>query len=378
MKIVEVRPWVLDHQLDQPFQSAFSGFTSRTTCLVEIVCDNGLVGWGEALAAPHINAAIIRSMRGLLIGKNPLDIEQHWLTLYNQFRDQGQRGAIITALSGIDVALWDIAGKHFDAPVHRLMGGAWRHRVRAYATGAFRRTSGDRIEYIAEETAGYVAEGFTAVKIKIGFDPKEDIAVCEAVRDAIGPETGFMIDANHGYDAIEAIRVGNAVEECDIDWFEEPVVPEDLESYREIRAGQPIPVAGGETWHTRWGFRDVLTDRAVDIIQPDVCGVGGLKESKKIAAMAETFGVRCVPHVWGTGIAIAAALQFLAVLPPNPPRHESLEPLLEFDRTHNPYRQAILKSPIEQWAGWVRIPDGPGLGIEIDRDAVTEYAIDPA
>ena len=216
------------------------------------------------------------------------------------------------------MALWDIAGKHFDAPVHRLMGGAWRHRVRAYATGAFRRTSGDRIEYIAEETAGYVAEGFTAVKIKIGFDPKEDIAVCEAVRDAIGPETGFMIDANHGYDAIEAIRVGNAVEECDIDWFEEPVVPEDLESYREIRAGQPIPVAGGETWHTRWGFRDVLTDRAVDIIQPDVCGVGGLTESKKIAAMAETFGVRCVPHVWGTGIAIAAALQFLAVLPPHP------------------------------------------------------------
>jgi D-galactarolactone cycloisomerase len=187
-----------------------------------------------------------------------------------------------------------------------------------------------------------------------------------------------MIDANHGYDAIEAVRLGNAVAGLDIGWFEEPVVPDDLSAYHEVRARQPLPVAGGETWYTRWGFRDVLAERAVDIIQPDVCGTGGLSEAKKIADMAQPFGVRCVPHVWGTGIAIAAALQYLAVLPPSPPRHESLQPMLEFDRTDNPYRQAILKRPLEHADGWVTIPDGPGLGIEVDRDVLAEYAIDPA
>ena len=153
-----------------------------------------------------------------------------------------------------------------------------------------------------------------------------------------------MLDANHGYDVSEAIALGRRVADCDIGWFEEPVVPEDLAGYVEVRRGQPIPVAGGETWFTRWNFRDVLTARAVDIIQPDVCAVGGLSEAKKIADMAAAFGVRCVPHVWGTGVGLATALQLLAVLPHNPPRHTPLEPLLEFDRSEHPFRQAVLTS----------------------------------
>jgi D-galactarolactone cycloisomerase len=283
------------------------------------------------------------------------------------------KGLVITALSGIDIALWDLKGRHFGAPVHRLMGGPLRTEVRAYATGTYRKQTGDPFDYIVAEVKGYVAEGFSAVKLKIGFDVEQDAALIRAVRAAIGPDIGLMLDANHGYDAIEAIRLGNLVADQDIGWFEEPVVPDDLDSYVEVRQGQPIPVAGGETEFTRWGFREVLNRRAMDVLQPDTCAAGGLSECKKIADMANAFGVRYVPHVWGTGVGLATALQLLAVLPHNPPRHTPAEPMLEFDRSEHPFRQAVLKTPIEHENGIVKIPDGPGLGIEIDRAALDRF-----
>ena len=375
MKITDVKTHVLNWPLEAPFQSAFSQFDARTHCLVEIQCDNGTVGWGECLGPAMPNAAIVAAMRPLLIGRDPLASDPLWSTLYNQFRDQGQSGLAVTALSGLDVALWDVKGKHFGVPVYTLLGGAHRDRIRAYATGGFRRLTGDRPAYLAEETAGYIADGFDAVKIKIGYDVDEDIAAIRAVRRAIGPDKTLMIDANHGYDVLEAIALGKAAADQDIEWFEEPVVPEDLESYGEVRRGQPIPVAGGETWYTRWTFRRVMGARAVDILQPDVCGVGGLSEAKKIADMAEAFGIRLVPHVWGTAVAIAAALHYLAVLPPTPPRHESREPWLEFDQTENPYRHAVAGNPFRFSGGCVAVPDGPGLGIEIDRDVLREFAV---
>ena len=373
MLITEVNTHELFWKLDEPFQSSFSQFDGRHHLLVEIVCDDGTVGWGECLGPAGPNAAIVASMKGLFIGRNPMESDPIWLTLYNQFRDPGQRGLVVMALSGIDIALWDIKGKALDAPVHTLLGGAYREKVRAYATGGFRKLSGDRPAYIAAETANYVAQGFTGVKIKIGYGVQEDLETIKAVRQAIGPETTFMIDANHGYDALEAIALGNAAAEYDIEWFEEPVVPDDLNSYQEVKARQPIPVAGGETWYTRWGMREVLTSRSVDILQPDVCGVGGLSEAKKIADMAEPFGTRLVPHVWGTAVAIAAGLHFIATLPPTPPRHEAREPWLEFDQTENPFRMAIVKQPFVLENGFVDVPDGPGLGIEIDRAALERF-----
>jgi D-galactarolactone cycloisomerase len=150
-------------------------------------------------------------------------------------------------------------------------------------------------------------------------------------------------------------------------------VPEDLAGYRDVRRGQPIPVAGGETWYTRWAMRAVFERRSVDIVQPDVCGTGGLSEATKIAAMAAAFGIRLVPHVWGTAVAIAAALHYLAVLPPVPPRHEPRAPWLEFDRTDNPFRMAVVTAPITHTDGMVAVPDGPGLGITIDRATLDRY-----
>ncbi len=374
MKITGVKTHILHHQLDAPFQSSFSTFRARRHLLVEIETDTGVIGWGECLGPADINAAVVSAMAPMLIGRPALDIEPIWLSLYNEFRDQGQRGNIHTALSGIDIALWDIAGKHFDAPIHQLMGGAWRLDIPAYATGGFRPEGGDHASACAAEMAAYVAAGFKAVKIKIGYGVESDLATIAAVRTAIGPEIELMIDANHGYDAVDAIEVGRHAAQYNIHWFEEPVVPEALRAYQQVRAEQPIPVAAGETWHGRWAIDEALQQKTVQILQPDVCGVGGLSEARKIITLADIHHVRLVPHVWGTAVALAAGLQFHAILPPAPPSHEQRSPRLEFDQTYNPFRQEIVTKPIAHNNGFVPVPQGPGLGITINRDSLRTYA----
>jgi len=376
MKIAKVTAHVLEARLSEPFAWSFNQTDTRASCLVEITTDDGTVGWGECFGPARLNAAIVRVMAPHLVGKDPHATERHWQHLYNLFRDQGQKGLTVTAISGIDIALWDLKGRLLETPVHVLMGGPLRTSVKAYATGTYRLQAGDPLDYVVKEVQGYVREGFSAVKLKIGFDVGEDERLIRAVREAIGPRIGVMLDANHGFDPIEAIDLGRRVAPLNIGWFEEPVVPDDLDSYIEVRRGQPIPVAGGECEFTRWGFREVLTRRAHDIIQPDTCAAGGLSECKKIADMAVAFGVRYIPHVWGCGVGLATAMQLLAVLPHNPPRHTPNEPLLEFDRSEHPFRQAVLTSPLEHDGGIVRVPEGPGLGIEVDRDAVKRFTVE--
>lgn len=373
MKIVGVETHLLEAPLDVMFESASMRFDKRSHLLVEIICEDGTIGWGECLGPARPNAAIIAAYTPWLIGRDPLETEKIWAVLYNALRDQGQRGLAITALSGIDIALWDIKGQHFGVSVATLLGGRFRESVRAYATGAFKRAGVDRVEDNAAEVAAYRAAGFHAAKIKIGFDVEEDLRVIRAVREAVGGAMRLMVDANHGYDTLEAVRFGRRAAEFDIDWLEEPVIPEQIDAYRAVRAGQPIAVAGGETWHSRFGMREPIETRAVDIIQPDLCGVGGFTEARRIADMAALAGVRLVPHVWGTAVHIAAALQFMAALVPDPVRARPIEPILEFDRTPNPFRQAVLNKPIEHEAGIVAIPNGPGLGIAIDRAALAAF-----
>jgi len=185
----------------------------------------------------------------------------------------------------------------------------------------------------------------------------------------------LMIDANHGYQVDEAIELGKRAYQYGIDWFEEPVVPEWLDAYREVKERQPIPVAGGETWHSRWGMLEPLRQRVVSIIQPDVCGVGGFTEFRRVVDLAQTLGIRVVPHVWGTAVQIAASLQAHATIAPAPVRQQPLDAMFEFDRTENPFRQAVVKKPIEHKNGVIEIPNSPGLGIEINREALEEFAL---
>lgn len=379
MKITRVGTHVLEAKLAEPFAYSRAWYDTRMAMIVEIETDTGLTGWGECYGPAWMTEAVIRNIAPWLIGADPLRTEHIWQEVYARLRDHGQKGLVIQGLSGIDIALWDIKGKHFGAPAHRLMGGPLRTEVQAYATGLYRRRSGDPLTYLPEEAASYVAQGFRAVKLKVGFGIAEDAAVTRAVREAIGPEIGLMVDANHAYDAVAAIRLGRLIEPYDIGWFEEPVPPEDLAGHKAVKAALTIPVAGGECEFTRFGFREVLAQGAMDIIQPDTCAAGGLSECKKIADMAAAFGVRYNPHCWGTGIGLAAALQLMAVLPTHTPISLApAHPIFEFDRTEHPIRQAILREPIEHVGGMVQIPQGPGLGIEIDREALRRFRATPA
>src|SRR5579862_4851717 len=373
MKIRDVRTYVLEAALAEPFAYSQAWYERRGACLVEIVGEDGNSGWGEAFGPPRLTAPIVEFHKPLLVGADALATEAIWQSLYNRLRDHGQKGVAIEALSAVDIALWDLKGRHLGLPVHRLMGGPLRSRVEAYATGFYRKRGGDPLAYLVEEAHQRVAEGISAIKLKLGFGLDADIRLCETVRRAIGEDVGIMVDANHAYDATAAIRLGRAIEPYDIAWFEEPVPPEDHAGYREVKAALNIPIAGGEAEFTRWGLRPLITERLVDILQPDIAAAGGFSETKKIADMASAFGVRVNPHVWGTGVALAASLQLIACLPHNPPGLFPIEPLLEFDQSEHPIRMAVLAQPIVQRDGWVQVPEGPGLGVEIDRAGLQRF-----
>jgi D-galactarolactone cycloisomerase len=373
-RIRAVTPHVLMADLAEPFAYSQAWYRRRGAMLVEITTEDGIVGWGEAFGPPELTAPIVAWLAPLLLGQDALAREALWQALYNRLRDHGQRGLVVEAISAIDIALWDIAGHALGLPVHRLMGGPLRLEVEAYATGFYRRERDDHLAYLTAEAAQRIDEGFRTLKLKTGWGLAEDIALTRAFRAAIGPEIGLLVDCNHAYDAPAAIAFGRAVADCDIGWFEEPVPPEDLDGYVEVKRGQPIPVAGGEASFTRWGFRAMIQRRAADILQPDVAACGGISELKKIADMASAFGVRVNPHVWGTGVALAASLHLLAVLPDNPPGLFPRPPLLELDRSPHPVRDALLEAPLLAERGRMRVPDGPGLGIAVDRAALARFA----
>ena len=375
MKIKEIKTYVLEATLSKPFAYSQGWYERRGALLVEIVGEDGISGWGEAFGPPRLTAPVIDFYAPLLVGADALATDLLWQTLYNRLRDHGQKGLAIEALSAVDIALWDLKGRHLGLPIYRLLGGPLREQVQAYATGFYRKRDGDPLGYLLAEAEERVAAGFSAIKLKLGFGIDDDVRLCQAVRKKIGDGLGIMVDANHAYDAAAAIRLGRRIEELDIGWFEEPVPPEDLGGYQEVKAALAIPIAGGEAEFTRWGFRPLLVERAVDILQPDTCAAGGISECKKIADMANAFGLRVNPHVWGTGVALAASLQLIAALPHNPPALHPIEPLLEFDQSEHPIRMAIIEEPIVQRAGWVEVPNRPGLGIEIDRQAVEKFRI---
>ena len=232
------------------------------------------------------------------------------------------------------------------------------------------------IEESVEEAEKFVAEGFRAIKMKIGLGShKKDIQRVAAVRDAIGPDIRLMVDANHCYSVPNAIRLGRMLEAFDIDWFEEPISPEDVDGYIEVSRALDMAVAGGENDFTRWGFRDKIVRKAMDIVQPDVCAAGGLTECKKIAALASAHGVECVPHAWGSAVGLSATIHFLASLPDQPPCLVPQPVLLEFEQEENPFRDFLAVDPIVQKDGFVPVPQGPGLGIEIDREIIAKYRV---
>ncbi|VFR22054.1 mandelate racemase/muconate lactonizing enzyme family protein [plant metagenome] len=376
--IKKVTCHVVSAPVERPFTSSRGWlYKTRGSCIVEIETQDGVVGWGECYGPSQVARAFIESQYApRLIGRDAFDVEVIWEDLYNRIKDYGNKGMSISALSGIDIALWDIIGKVCGKPVHKLIGGAYRTEVQAYATGLYFIDMDRLIEEAVEEAQGYAAEGFTAVKMKIGLgSPKLDIERVAAVRRAVGDDVRLMVDANHCFTVPQAIRLGRELEQLNVEWFEEPISPEDVDGYVEVTRALDMAVAGGENEFTRWGFRDLVSRKAMDIIQPDVCAAGGISECRKIATLAAAHGVECVPHAWGSAIGLAATLHFLAALPDQPPSYRPMPPLLEFEQCENPFRDFLSAEPIVQTGGVVRIPTGAGLGIEVRREVLDKYRV---
>lgn len=374
MEIASVETFVLRHALEEPIGYSQMWYNARTAMLVRVTADDGTIGWGEAFGPPEPSATIIDTLYApMLIGADPTDTLPLWEHMYARTRDYGQKGFALHALSAVDIALWDLKGKALGVSVSRLLGGRFRARVQAYATGLYFRQREDFTADLVEEARSHAAAGFRAIKLKVGYTPEADIRHARAVREAIGSDVQLMVDANHAYDAAAAIRLGREFEQLDVRWFEEPVIPEDLDGYAAVSQALDMPVAGGEAEWTRYGFRRLFDARGVDIVQPDLTAAGGFTECQRIAALASVYGVRYLPHVWGSAVGLAAGLQFTAALPPATASLFPLEPLFEFDRTPNRFRDELATEPVEAEDGWIAIPDRPGLGVEVDEAILTQY-----
>lgn len=371
MKIAAIETFDLIAPLEHPFGWSQGWLDERSTTLVKVIADDGLVGWGEGAGADLINGLLAP----LLIGQDPMDRTGLWERLFHAlYNGNNAVGLAGSALSALDMALWDLAGKATDLPVYALLGGKVRDKIAVYATGLYY-TEGEFPDRLLDEARGYVAEGFKGMKTKVGgLSIAEDVARVRALRDAIGPDIHLMVDANEAYNATTAIRIGQKLAELDLVWFEEPVNAQDLDAYLEVKAALPMAIAGGENLRTRYEFKPYLTRRAYDIVQPDVMHCGGITEMQRICAMANACGIQVNPHVWGSPVMIAATLHLAATLPPCPPARNALpylqEPVMEFDRTPNTIRQTICAVPFEHEDGFIRVPTRPGLGIEVDEVVV--------
>src|SRR5262249_43331841 len=251
MKIIDVKTYAIQSAIEPPFAFSQGWVRKRSATLAEIVTDEGLSGWGEAfnqgLEPPQISAATIEhALKPLVIGANPLDTEVLWHKMYHATRDYGRKGAVMAAISAIDIGLWDIAGKALRVPVYQLLGGAFRKRVQAYATGFYRLNGPGEAKRLGEEAVAHWGSGLRVMKIKLGFGVADDTAVMEEVRRALGYRgVELTIDTNHAYGVADALRLGRAQESFDLRWYEEPVAPEDYAGYREVRSQLSIPIAGG-------------------------------------------------------------------------------------------------------------------------------------
>src|SRR5512145_1410348 len=380
MKITNVRAHVLRSQLPQPFAFSQGWVSSRGATLVEVETDEGITGWGEALCQglqpPEIaRSTIEHALKHLVIGQDPLQPEVLWHRMYHHTRDYGQKGAVIGAISGIDIALWDIAGKARREPVARLLGGMFRTRIEAYATGFYRIEGQGEAARLAQEAEGHIAKGFRALKIKLGFGIDDDLAVMKELQ-FVSRNREVMIDVNHAYGVADAIRLGRELEAMGwrLRWYEEPVVQEDLDGYAEVRRALATPVAGGENEYTLFGFKELLARRALDVAQPDLCIAGGFTGCRHIVALAHAHGVQVNPHVWASAVGQAASLQLIAAIPPANHALFAKDILLEFDTSSHPFREHLTDMPLRQKQGWVEIPQKPGLGIEVDRRTLEKYS----
>ena len=375
MKISKIIPYVLNEDLEKEFFFSQWEYSNRKICIVKIISDDGIVGWGEAYGPAPVVKESINYIKQNIIGMNPLDSDVIWSTLFRRVHDYGRSGVFVSAISAIDIALWDIKGKYHKLPVSALLGGSYREKIRPYATGLYFSDSKTLTDDLCNEALEYVNEGFKSIKMKVGLNLKDDIANVKAVRNAIGPDIELMIDSNHAYSYDEALKLSKKLEDQDIKWFEEPLSPEFYDQYSDFKSKSLIPVAAGECEYLRYGFQKLLDKNCVDFLQMDICSCGGLTEAKRISALSSTKGVKVIPHTWGSGIAFYTAINFISNLEPIPGRLYNEDAYIEYDRTENKIRENIIKDNIIMKDGYISVNDKPGLGVDVDETYLNEIKI---
>ena len=341
--------------------------------ILRVHTDEGITGIGEAHTSPLILKSIIdapvsqltgQGLRQLLVGRDPLRINELWDLMYRHTSTFGRRGIVIHAMSGIDIALWDILGKVSGLPIHQLLGGAIRDRVRVYASDL---TPEDKALVVPRAKA-LVDQGYTALKFgwgTLGENVREDARWVHELRRGVGPNVALMIDMGVAVPFDDAVWLGKALAEDDVFFLEEPLSPDDLDGFAELVAASPTPIATGEKETTRFGFRDLMERGKLRILQPDIARAGGITETRRIAALAETKNARVIPHCWATDILVSATLHFLAT--------QADAPYQELNVTDNPLRRKLLREPLVPRDGFLAVPQGPGLGVELDEDTLETY-----
>jgi len=387
VKITAVRATWLQARIppERAHVSDFGRNDSFNTCLVEVDTDAGLTGLGEAKVGvgnlgnyAGVVTLIRRDLGPAIVGRDPADITAIWDALYSGSRAHygaregrlfptvGRRGITVAAISGIDIALWDIAGQALGVPVWRLLGGKYRDRVPAYASGGWAPVGG-----IGKQLAQYVERGHRAVKLRVGLQDKnvdDSAARVREVRDTLGPDVGIMVDAHGTWSVRDALRFARKVETYDLGWFEEPVSADNLQGLAEVRRATDIPIATGENEQTRFGFRDLIAAGAVDVLQPDIAIAGGLTECQRIAALATAHELTVAPHLWGGAILFAAGLHLCVATP--------CATTVEFTRGENPLLHDLVEEAFDLEEGYVLAPEKPGLGLTLRRDFVRAITVE--
>lgn len=343
-----------------------------SSVIVRVETDEEIYGYGTVgLGSPAAVPVIKSHLEPLVIGRSPFDVEFLWELMYRSTINIGRKGLVLEAISAIDIALWDIMGKATGQPVYNLLGGKTKDRLRAYVSQNYAQRD---LGAVRAEAQRYVDQGFTALKMRFGYGPGDGASgmaanyeLIKTVRDVIGPDVDLMADAYMGWDVAYAIRMIRRVDELDLRWIEEPVIPDDIEGYARIRSAVSTPISGGEHEFTRWGFRQLLEARAVDVVQPDVNRMGGITEARKVWALASAFNVEVIPHSnHAHNVHLITA--------------STSSPLIEYfptDTIRSSYTffPEIFVGEPEVKNGFIAISDAPGLGIELNEETIARYRI---
>ena len=362
---IEVINLRFEYPLAGRFRYAGGVCTGRVTSLIRVHTDSDLVGLGSVYSHPDLVRLIVEGqLRPALVGEDPCDIEGLWQRCYKLTRWYGRKGAAISTLGGIDIALWDLRGKIADKSISALLGAS-RSRVPAYASGLLWKDHPSELE---REARRHLADGFQAIKMRLGRNRGYDCAALAAVRETIGPEVRLMIDGNARYSLDNAMGMIPRFRDADIFWLEEPFPPEDPDSFLALQSELgSIPLAAGENEFGEQGFRELIDPGVVQIVQPDCCRCGGLTPALRIADRAKAKGLRVAPHTWSDAVALTANMHFVAAT--------TNALTVEVDRTGNPLIDDLLTKPIEVENGTVAVPESAGLGIELNEEVVHRYRV---